>query len=129
MEHKTSFSNIYITLITSDNEEGEEEYNSNDETKSYQQWDEPYTTIELLNIVGIVQEITPTDNPISSTEKPTQYYVEMFHSLIARPLESNEPITNLIGIIKVNLRNLMNLQSTLQILVDSCNHKCKIHLM
>jgi hypothetical protein len=28
----------------------------------------------------------------------------MFHSLIARPLESNEPITNLIGLIKINLR-------------------------
>jgi hypothetical protein len=65
MEHKTSLSNIYITLITSDNEKGEEDYNSNDETKSYQQWEEQYTTIELLNIVGIVQEIILTNNPIS----------------------------------------------------------------
>jgi hypothetical protein len=65
MERKTSLSNTYITLITSDNEEGEEDYNSNDETKSYQQWEKQYTTIELLNIVGIVQEIIPTDNPIS----------------------------------------------------------------
>lgn len=36
MEHKTKLSNIYITLITSENEEGEKDYNSNDETKSYQ---------------------------------------------------------------------------------------------
>ncbi len=104
MERKTSLSNTYITLITSDNEEGEEDYNSNDETKSYQQWEKQYTTIELLNMVGIVQEIIPTDNPISWTKKPTWYSMEMFHSPIARPLESNEPITNLIGITKINLR-------------------------
>ncbi len=109
MEFKTSLSNIYITLITSANEESEEDYNSNDETKSYQQREKQSTTIDLFNIVRIVQEITLADNPISSTEKPTWYYVEMFHSPIARPLESNEPIANLIGLTEVNLREFNEL--------------------
>jgi len=30
--------------------------------------------------------------------------MEMFHNPIARPLESNEPITNLIGNTKINLK-------------------------
>jgi hypothetical protein len=71
MEHKSSLSNKDITLITSDNEKNEEDYNSNDETKSYQQWEEQSTTIDLFNIIGIVQEIILANNPISSTEKPT----------------------------------------------------------
>jgi hypothetical protein len=33
MEHRTGPSNIYTTLATNDNEEGEKEYSSNDETE------------------------------------------------------------------------------------------------
>jgi hypothetical protein len=54
MEHRTRSLNTYITPTTSDNEEGEEDYNLDDEAKGNQQWEEHFVAIELLNIVGIV---------------------------------------------------------------------------
>lgn len=40
MKHRTNLLNIYTTSTTSDNEEDEKEYNSNDEGKRNQQWEE-----------------------------------------------------------------------------------------
>jgi hypothetical protein len=62
MEHRTRPLGTYITP-TSDNEEGEEDYNLDDEVKGNQQWEEHFVAVELLNIVGIVKKKTPTNNP------------------------------------------------------------------
>ncbi len=59
MEHRIHPLDIYKTP-TSDNEE----------VKGNQQWEEQSITIDLWNMVGIVQEITPMDNPTSWTKKP-----------------------------------------------------------
>jgi hypothetical protein len=44
------------------------------------------------------------DNPTTSPKDSIQYYVEMFHSLVTRALELNEPITSLNGLTKVGLK-------------------------
>jgi hypothetical protein len=40
MKHRTSFLNIYTTSTINDNEEDEKDYNSNNEGKRNQQWEE-----------------------------------------------------------------------------------------
>jgi hypothetical protein len=39
-KHRTSLLNIYTTSTTSDNEEDEKDYNSSDEGKRSQQWED-----------------------------------------------------------------------------------------
>jgi hypothetical protein len=55
-EHRTRPLDIYIAPTTSDNEEGEEDYNLDDEAKGNYQQEEHFVAIELSNIVGIVEK-------------------------------------------------------------------------
>jgi hypothetical protein len=59
---------------------------------------------KLSNIIETIQEITPTDNPTTLAKRPTQYYMEMLHILIARPLKPYEPTTNPTRLTKVGLK-------------------------
>ncbi len=59
---------------------------------------------KLSNITKTIQEITPTNNPTTLVKRPTQYYMEMLHILIARPLKPYEPTTNPTRFTKVGLK-------------------------
>jgi hypothetical protein len=85
---------------------------------------------KVINIAITIQEITPIDNPTTSIEEPTQYYVEMHHSPIAMSLELDKPSTIPFGLMKASPQgNLMSLQSTLQIVMNNYNTKSKLLLI
>lgn len=101
MEHRTRPLDIYITPTTSANEEGDEDYNLDDEAKGNHQWEDHFVAIKLLNIVGIVQKKTSTNNLITSTNEPIWYYVEIPHTPIVGPLKLNDVTINLIALIEL----------------------------
>jgi hypothetical protein len=50
----------------------------------------------------IILKRTSTNNPTSLAEEPIQYYVEMLHNHIARPLKLDEPTIDHIRLIEVS---------------------------
>ncbi len=92
MNAKTRSVNIYITMNSNHEAEGEGHYTLDDKVGPNQQEEQETIAIEFFNMVGIVIK---SNTKCHQEEHKHQYYVEMPHNPPSNNVEHEEHVINL----------------------------------